>query len=160
MKMQILVTITVLLLSYKVSSITGRDNWQTIKSNREVMIQQPVFAGAFGPQGLFNACVTDEEFKSKTPVKVCLSYKQIFKSTTNGTHIDYECSDYEFKNITISRTFTQEECVKHDHIGECIEYDSVTSVYPTSFQLPVVEFNQGALNNFIFSKAYAVETCN
>ena len=160
MKIQTLMTLTILLASYNVFSITGRDNWSTIKSSHEVIIQQPIFAGAFGPQGLFNACATDEEFRSISPVKVCLSYKQVLRTSITGAYKDYECNHYEMRNIVIARTFTQEECVKNDRIGECIEYDSVTSVYPTSFQLPVISFNEGALNNFIFSKAYAVERCN
>ena len=160
MKTQTLMTLTILLMPYNVFSITGRDNWSTIKSSSEVIIQQPIFAGAFGPQGLFNACATDEEFRSKTPVKVCLSYKQVLKTSATGSYKDYVCNEYEIRNVVIGRTFTQEECVKHDRIGECIIYDSVTSVYPTNFQLPVISFNEGALNNFIFSKAYAVETCN
>ena len=159
MKVQILVTLTILLIPYNVFSITGRDNWQTIKLSREVIIQHPIFAGAFGPEGLFNACSTDEEFRSKRPVEVCLSYRQVTKYSQKGAYKDYECKDYEIKNVIISRTFTQEECVHHDHLGECIEYDLVTSVYPTSFQIPVISLNEGALNNFIFSKAYSVERC-
>ena len=160
MKLQILVASIVLLQSHNIVAITGKDNWETIKLSHEVIIQQPIFAGAFGPEGLFNACLTDEEFRSKKPVKVCLSYSQIIKYTQNRAYKDYECKDYEIKNVVISRTFTQEECVKHDHLGECIEYDSVTSVYPSHFQIPVISFNDGALNNFIFSKAYSVEKCN
>lgn len=160
MKTQKMVALTILLLPFNVFPITGRDNWQTIRSSHEVIIQQPVFAGALGPQGLFNACATDEEFRSKTPVQSCLSYRQVIKSSNKGLYKDYVCDDYESRNVVISRTFTQEECVKHNPIGECVEYDSVTSVYPTSFQLPVISFNEGGLNNFIFSKAYAVEKCN
>lgn len=152
--------ITVFLISASGFSITGRDNWQTIRASREVIIQQPTFAGAFGQQGLFNACATDEEFKSKSPVSTCLSYRQVISNSKTGPYKDYVCNDFETRNVTISRTYTQEECVKHDLTGECLEYDSVTSVYPTSFQLVVIESGSEQSGNFIFSKSYGVAACD
>lgn len=160
MKTQLMVTLTALLLSSDVFSITGRDSWQTIRSSHEVIIQHPVFAGAFGPEGLFNACATEEEFRSKIPVQKCLSYRQIIRTSNTGTYKDYVCNEYEAKNVSISRTYTQEECVKHDRSGECLEYDTVTSVYPTSFFLVVIESNANKSGNFIFSKAYSILACD
>lgn len=160
MKMQMMVALTVFLISSSSFSITGRDNWQTIRSSEEVLIQQPVFAGALGPQGLFNACATEEEFRSKTPVQNCLSYRPVMKTTNTGTYKDYVCEEYETKNVVISRTFTQEECVKHDRSGECLEYDSVTSVYPKRFQLVVIESRTDSSGNFIFSKSYSIPSCD
>ncbi len=160
MKTQMMVALTIFFLPYSGFSVTGRDSWQTIRSDHEVIIQHPVFAGALGPLGLFNACTTDEEFRSKTPVQTCLSYRQIIRTSNTGSHKDYVCNDYESKNITISRTYTQEECVKHDRFGECLEYDSVTSVYPTSFQLVVIESSTNPSGNLLFSKAYTIPACD
>lgn len=158
--MQLLVVLYTFLLPCIAYSITGRDDWQTIRSSQEVLIQQPVFAGAFGPLGLFNVCATDEEFKSITPVQTCLSYRQVIRTSNAGKYKDYVCNHYESRNIIISRTYTQDECVKHDYWGECLEYDSVTSVYPTSFQLPVIESRGETSNNFIFSKPYKMKACD
>lgn len=160
MKTQIMVALTVFLISASVFSITGRDKWDQIKSSNEVIIQQPIFAGAFGPKGLFNTCFTDEEFKSKAPVANCLSYHQVIVNSATGPYKDYVCSNSESRNVSISRTFTQEECVKHNRSGECLEYDSVTSVYPTSFQLVVIESGGGQSGNFIFSKPYRISACD
>lgn len=160
MKTQMMVTLTVFLISASVLAVTGRDNWATIRSSGEILIQQPTFAGAFGPEGLFNACSTDEEFKSKTPVSTCLSYRQVISQSSTGPYKDYVCSEYESRNVVISRTYTQEECVKHDRSGECLEYDSVTSVYPKIIQLVVIETGNEKSGNFIFSKPYKIPACD
>ena len=160
MKTQMMVALSIFLISNNGFSITGRDSWQTIRSTHEILIQHPVFAGALGPQGLFNACATEDEFRSKTPVKSCLSYRQVIKTSNAGTYKDYVCNEYESKNVTISRTYTQEECVKNDRSGECLEYDSVTSIYPTSFFLVVIEANNTSSGNFIFRKAYSIPACD
>jgi hypothetical protein len=154
------VTFAVFLISVNVLAITGRDNWATIKSSREILIQQPTFASAFGPEGLFNACSTDQEFKSKTPVTICLSYRKVVTNSKTAPYKDYVCNEYELRNVVISRTYIQEECVKHDRFKECIEYDSVTSVYPTSIQLVVIEIGDEKSGNFIFSKPYKIPSCD
>ena len=140
-------------------AITGRDNWQAIRGSREVLIQQPLFASAFGPQGLFNACYTEEDFRSVTPVESCLSYRPVIRHSSTGSYKDYVCNEYEKRNVIISRTYTQIECVKRTS-GECTEYDSVTSVYPTGFKLVVIEAEgPEAATDFIFMKTYAIPSC-
>lgn len=160
MKIQVMATIYVFLISTNALAVTGRDNWTSIRSSGEILIQQPTFAGAFGPQGLFNACATDEEFRSLTPVSRCLSYRQVTVDSPTGPYKDYVCSESESKNMAISRTYTQEECVKHDRSGECLEYDSVTSVYPKSIELVVIESGGEKTGNFIFSKPYKIPACD
>lgn len=160
MKIRMMLALTIFLISTSGFSITGRDNWQTIRASREVIIQQPTFAGAFGPQGLFNACATEEEFKSKLPVSTCLSYRQVFTDSKTGPYKDYACNDFETRNVSISRTFTQEECVRHNQNGECVEYDNVTSVYPTSFQLVVIEAGGEQAGHLIFTKSYGIPPCD
>jgi len=160
MKTHLMVILTIFLISASVLAVTGRDSWSSIKSSGEIIIQQPTFAGAFGKQGLFNACATEEEFKSITPVSTCLNYRQVIVSSSTGPYKDYVCNEYESRNVNISRTYTQEECVKHNRSGECLEYDSVTSVYPTSFQLVVIESGSEKTGNFIFSKPYNIPACD
>lgn len=159
MKAHVIVAISICVLPNNAFPITGRDNWQTISSSDEVNVIHPLFAGRFGPKGLFNACSTDEEFISKTPIQTCLSYKEISKNTDQGILKDYECRDYESKNVSISRTYTQVECVKYNHTGECLEYDSVTSVYPRALHLVVTDSNEESSNNLLFTKAYTVAAC-
>ena len=160
MKIQMMVTIFVFLISASVLAVTGRDSWTSIRSSGELLIQQPTFAAAFGPQGLFNACATDEEFKSLVPVSTCLSYRQVTIDSPTGPYKDYVCNESESRNVSISRTYTQEECVKHDRSGECLEYDSVTSVYPKSIDLVVIESGNEKSGNFIFSKPYKIPACD
>lgn len=141
-------------------ALTGKDRWQDIRTSPEVLIQHPTFAKAFGPQGLFNACVTEEEFRTIKPVTTCLSYKEVYKNNQR----EFECAESETRHIQISRTYNQNVCLRHapasfDSSGECLEYGNSTSVYPTSFKLAVIEGVGSEYGNLIFSKSYAVPTC-
>ena len=60
--------------------------------------------------------------------------------------------------MALSRTYTQVECVKRIY-GECVEYDSVISVYPTGFKLVVIEAEESDAS-FIFTKTYSVPACH
>jgi hypothetical protein len=167
MKFKLVMAIVLSLISFSALPLTGKDKWTEIRNSREVLIQQPTFAAAFGPQGLFNACATEDEFRSRNPVKICLSYKVVMKVNANNpteTYKDYECAEYESRQVSISRTYNQSSCIRHAPMddtssGECIEYGNATSVYPTSFQLAVIEAEGSQYGNFIFSKAYAVPSC-
>lgn len=159
MKARLIAILISIFFSISTFAVTGRDNWQTIRASREVLIQQPLFASAFGPQGLFNACYTDEEFRSVTPVESCLSYRPIIRHSPTGAYKDYVCGQYEKKNVTITRTYIQVECVKRLY-GECVEYDSVTSVYPTGFKLVVIEAEKSEVPIFIFMKTYSIPACD
>ena len=152
------------LLTQNAYPITGFDYWANIRSNHDVMIQQPTFAGAFGPNGLFNVCSTDDEFRSIRPVKTCLEYREIIRHSENGSYKDYTCVNYETKFVSISRTYIQNICVRYAPMtsqssGECLEHASVTSVYPTSIKFAVIEANGDEYGNFLFSKTYALSTC-
>lgn len=155
MKNKMVMTTLVFVISSAVVSISpalaisGRDTWKSIRASRDVLIEQPAFAGVFGDQGLFNACVTEDEFRSLVPVKTCLS---------NG------CQDYEIRNVTVNRVHTKNVCVRFAPMnayssGECVDYQVVTAVYPTSFKLPVIEGNGEQSGDYIFSKNYSVPAC-
>lgn len=154
MKKLLMVTAALSLIVSVLSSdpalaLTGKDNWKSIRSSRDVLIQQPSFAEVFGDQGLFNACATEDEFRSRTPVKTCLN---------NG------CSDFEIRNIVVNRVYNANVCVKFAPMsatssGECVDFDVVTAVYPTSFQLPVIEANGEQSGDYVFSKNYSIPAC-
>ena len=148
------------LISTSAFSLTGRDRWIDIRRDPEVLVQHPTFAKAFGPQGLFNACVSEDEFRTIKPVTTCLSYKEVFKNNQR----EFECAENETRHVQISRTYHENACVRHapataDSSGECLEYGNVTAVYPTSFKLAVIEAEGAEYGNLIFSKSYAIPTC-
>lgn len=162
MQKKMMIMLTLALASSSAFSVTGKDSWREIRTSGDLLIQQPTFAKVFGPQGLFNACATEDELKSLTPVKNCLSYREITKINpeTGAAYRDYACSEYEIKHVSISRTYTEDACVRHDNTsGECLAYSNVTSVYPTSFQFAVIEAEGISNGEFIFSKTYALPPC-
>jgi hypothetical protein len=154
-----------ILFSANTFAITGFDSWPTIKTSKEVTILQPTFASAFGPGGLFNACTTDNEFKSLSPVKTCLQYTSVTRyNTENKLYKDYECSAYDIREVSMSRTYIQNVCLKHAPMNsqvsvECIEYGLVNSVYPTTFSFPVVEASSEEHGSLLFSKTFAIVSC-
>lgn len=145
----VFITSTALISISPALAITGRDSWKVIRASHDVLIEQPAFAGVFGDQGLFNACATEDEFRSLVPVKTCLS---------NG------CEKYEIRNVTVNRVHTKNICVRFAPMnayssGECVDYKTVTAMYPTSFQLPVIEGDAEQSGDYIFSKNYSVPAC-
>lgn len=159
-KIMMMMLMVIPMISQTASALTGKDRWQDIRTNPEVLIQHPTFAKAFGPQGLFNACVTEDEFRTIKPVTTCLSYKEVIRNNQR----EFECAENETRHVQISRTYNQNICLRHapataDSSGECLEYGNSTSVYPTSFKLAVIEGVGSEYGNLIFSKSYAVPTC-
>jgi hypothetical protein len=153
------------LLTLDSFAITGFDSWKIIRASDDVIIQQPTFAGVFGPEGLFNACTTDDEFKSIKPVRNCVFYQAVKLNSERGLTNDYVCAAYETKQVSISRTYIQNVCVRYSPMspyssGECIEYESITSVYPTTFSLPVFDKSTQEYGEFLFSKTLALQSCD
>lgn len=159
------VCFTIALLTLDSFAITGFDSWKALRSSEDVIIQQPTFAGVFGPEGLFNACTTDDEFKSIRPVRNCVFYRTVKLNSERGISKDYVCAAYETKQVSISRTFIQNICVRYSPMsahssGECIEYESVILVYPTTFSFPVFERRPREYGEFLFSKTFALQSCD
>lgn len=159
--------LVVLLVNWKnAAAITGKNNWKEIISSDGLSIQQPAFSGVFGSSRLFNSCTTDDEFKSIKPVKICLEYKITTALKENGMEIesDYHCSRYETRPVSMSRTYLKNICVRYSpknsfSQGECIEYDQVTSIYPTAFSLAVIETDKEFYGQLLFLKTFAPQTC-
>lgn len=157
----------ILLFSQNIHAITGKDDWKTIRKNREVLVIQPAFAEAFGPKGLFNACLSGDEFRSINPVKTCVAYSEIASDDQNRSlsgYKKYNCTKYQTEHVSVPRTYTADRCVKFAPIneftsGECIEYAPNTSVYPTAYSFPVIEADGDQYGTHLFSKTYAIPEC-
>lgn len=140
MKKYLLVVIALVLVSPDIFAVSGKDRWSDIRKSREVLIQQPAFAQVFGPHGLFNACATEDEFRSLTPVKNCR-----------------DCAPGEEKIVTLSRNFVRDTCMRESFSEGCVEFSTREGFYPDSFYLPVIE---GARSeDFVFSKRFTLPAC-
>ena len=152
-------------LSTESFAITGKDSWSKLRSSGEVMILQPTFAGIFGPEGLFNACTTDHEFKSIKVVKNCIEFKEVTRESESGFFKDYICTSFETKHVSIRRNYIKNVCANFSQMtayssSECLQYESRKSVYPTTFSFIVIEASGEEFGNFLFSKTFALQSCD
>lgn len=157
-----------LLFSINAFAITGKDDWKTIRKDRDVLIVQPAFAERFGKNGLFNACVSGNEIRSINPVKNCVAYTQVENDNQNQNlsgYKNYNCTQYKEEYVGLNRQHTEERCIRFAPIneytsGECIAYGSSTAVYPTTYSLPVIEAEGEEYGTHLFSKTYALPECD
>lgn len=157
-----------LLFSITAFAITGKDDWETIRKSRAVLIVQPAFAERFGKDGLFNSCVSGNEIRSITPVKNCVAYTQVDNENQNQNlsgYKNYNCTQYRKEHVSMNRLHTKEHCVRFAPIneytsGECEAYEPSSAVYPTSYRLPVIEAEGDEYGTHLFSKTYALPECD
>lgn len=150
-------------------AVTGRDSWQSIRQTPGLVLLQPKFAQAFGPRGLFNACITDEQFRSITPVNTCVLYK--------GT----TCAESALQPVTMERVSNRKVCWEqvpsesNDERGseklsqekpyeqpyeECLSDPYASSPLSSiSFYIPVIERSKEGKDKFLFSKKYSLPAC-
>lgn len=166
-KMKATILFALLFISFDIFAITGKDDWKTIRKSREVLIQHPSFTERFGPKKIFNICVSGDEFKSIGPVKNCVAYNEVESDDQNRSlsgYKEYNCTKFITENIVMNRVHTNERCVRFAPIneytsGECLEYSPVTSFYPTSYSLPIIEADGDQYGTHLFSKTYAIPEC-
>ncbi len=144
-----------------------RDSWSTLRSSRDVLILQPGIVMSMGKAGVFNTCATDSELRSINPVKTCTAYERVVHGNPNseaGGWIEYVCTNYETKDITITREHEEQVCVKWSRTteastGECLEYQTVTKTYPRDFSIEVVGANGEMYMQHMFNKSYSLPDC-
>lgn len=145
MKLSTIALITSLFTSINLFAITGQDRWEMIRASTDVYIQQPSFAQVFGQHGLFNACHTPKEFKSLTPVKNCITYRNVIHHTSEGAFNDYVCTKYEKKFASVSRFY--------------LKNGSTHAIYPETIKLIVFEAQDSEAAAFLFAKNYTLPPC-
>jgi hypothetical protein len=134
------------LFPHRAFAVTGKDSWEIIRKTPGLIIVQPQFAQAFGTKGLFNVCVTDEQFRNINPVESCSGNK------SDG------CIEYTLQQVTVERLFSRNICTERQY-EKCMSYDTVVQTYPNSFYLPVLEKKANGTKQLIFSKKYSVPEC-
>lgn len=153
-------------LSSTAFAFSEKSEWSEIRKNTKINIVQPRFAEAFGPSGLFNACVSEDEIKSINPVVVCLNYKNVQKgiNTEIGTYIELVCTKSAVQDVIISKTHSQTVCTKRAppteiSSNECIEWGSKDVIYPNNYSIEIVRADKLEAGNHLFNKTLTLPTC-
>jgi len=146
---------------------TRKDNWETIRKDKDLMIEQPKFAKDMGPDGIFNVCATDDEFRSIRPVETCLDYKIIKtapESTEFGMYPDFYCQQEAEGVVIVSRMSTEQVCEEsvsqetEDKNATCLE-STQEGLMPTNVSLHVMKKRGSIKGEHVFNKNYQIPEC-
>lgn len=151
-------------------SALDSSSWSDIRAQRDLIVSQPGYATPLGEEGVFNACVAGDVFKSIKPVKYCSDYKVIEVTSMDPEFVPYtttECLAYSTHDVEVSRHQMQGICTKYnpDANGDnggpfCLENGEVPITLDTTVSLEVIR--TGAGDNSIESvgyKSYTIPAC-
>jgi hypothetical protein len=165
MKNILMVMASILAISSSAFALSANDSWNTIRSSNAVAVAQPQFAGAFGPAGLFNACVDGGSFMSMTPVRVCSDWRVIQIGQGETATTEGRCFAWSTQRATVARDQVQKTCLQwSDSSGEtgvlqCLREGTVYVQYPTSFNLAVTSMGNTDYGYTLFTKSFTVPNC-
>ena len=144
-------------------SLNKDSSWEQINKDPSLAYNAPL-SDTFGPQGVFNACATETELKSLTPIQVCLEYK-----TTPGSGElppETTCVRTGMQIMTLARDYDRDECVawtpvsESENPPECTRTEAHHYHLDTTFPIAVFErFNYGETQEALFTKDYTVPAC-
>jgi hypothetical protein len=152
------------LFSQSSFAASPKDSWSKLRADRNVIILQP---HVLMQMGAFNACATDTELRSINAVKTCTAYKEVVHGNPNseaGGYIEYVCTNYEMKDMTIEREHQEQVCTKwlppsEASSGECREWSTVTRTYPRDFSVEVVSSVGEMYMQHLFNKNLSLPDC-
>jgi hypothetical protein len=164
MKKTLMIAAVIVASTYAMAAhATSRnDTWSKIFADSSLIVSTP-YSGTFGPMGIFNACATDTEFQSISPVKVCTQYSYV--PSTNDTDYPghYDCVKTELRITSLPRTGTRHSCVKQDVSDEgnatCLQWADSAYTLSTTMEIQVVYGSGDAYNSAAFTKEYTVPAC-
>jgi hypothetical protein len=146
---------------------TSKDNWEEILLDKDLYVEQPDFAKDMGPEGIFNICASENEFRSVEPVGTCVDYKIIETapdSTEFGLFPEYHCKNEAPGNVIVSRMSQEIVCAKsvrqerEDQNATCLE-PRLEGKLPTKLNLNVLKRRGENKGTPVFIKEYEIPKC-
>jgi hypothetical protein len=99
------------------------------------------YDGALHEINLKNACVTSDEVRTINPQTVCteLEPHTTVGNGEMGTVTEWECVNWETKQLAYSRAFTRTVCLKNApvneaHSGECLKWGTREDFLPATIK--------------------------
>lgn len=141
-----------------------KDSWAKLRADRNVIILAP---NILSQMGAFNACATDSELRSISPVRTCTAYKEVVHGNPNseaGGWVEHVCTNYEMRDVSIAREHEEQVCTKwiqpsEASPGECKEWETVTKTYPRNFSVEVVSAVGEMYMQHLFDKTLSLPDC-
>lgn len=151
---------------------TPRSSWEQIKNDRSVRFLNLPLVNTLGENGILNACVEGDVFKSVEDVKTCVATAIGKERVDNGEGSSYEreytyCTQYQYLPVTVARAHKQSVCAEWKQVNdgensrwECVKTKEVDAVFGTKFNIDVyIEQGGEAGLNYAFTKAFEVPAC-
>ncbi len=148
-------------------AVSLKDTWNAIRFNQELLILQPDFAEVMGSEGLFNACATDETFRSLNPVKICKEYREIKRQDNvaySGNYSEFKCVIWKNENIEVSRTIEEKTCrtntiISKNYPDGCLDYDFLEVKLPLTHKLEIVHGKGQLTMHHVMMKSFTIPDC-
>ena len=151
-----------------VGAPTASDTWVTIRADRDMVVVQPRFVGAFGEAGIFNVCSDGAYLRTIRPVETCTNFSLVDDDHEGVTETKFVCTNYELKHVRINRETTEDVCIRYapasnheEHVGKCVVMEERPVIYPNTFELEVRHFTHGedSVGTPLFTKPYTIPDC-
>ncbi len=157
----VMMILAAVLVSSNAFAVSASDSWATIRASYAVAIAQPQFAGAFGTDGLFNACDAGEAYKSINPVKVCVKGEVVYSG--NGETASAVCEQYAEQNVVVAKNNEETVCLEYGKVAEdyvgCVKTGTKAVRYDNAFNLAVTSMGGNDYGTTLFTKAYSAPAC-
>jgi hypothetical protein len=159
----LLISLAGLLIGFNAYSYPSPDkSWDQLRNDYQTRIEGSVFVG-YGPDGIFNVCTTETEFRSINPIKVCV--ETVVTPPRGEAPGDSFCKRAEYRHTSQPRSYTAKECSKWESIvneadvsHKCVEWKDVTVTMPTRHILDVYQIG-GEADYLVFRRAYDIPAC-
>ena len=146
------------------------DSWERMFKDKSLFFVQPHFAMPLGPKGVFNACISGNQFKSVSQVRVCADLRGRWvegRGEAESGHYDYHCERWENRDIVIERTQKEVYCEVYNpqYGGEgssefCLKFGLRDVTYGATHTLEVVRDNQKPYRSTLVYKEYEIPVCH
>lgn len=147
---------------------TSKDSWEEIHMDKDLYVEQPDFAQDMGPNGIFNVCASENEFRSIEPVGTCLDYKIVEtapESTEFGMFPEYHCQNEAPGNVIVSRMSKEVVCTesvrqeREDQNATCVE-ERLEGKLSNKMNLNVLKRRGEHKGSTVFIKEYNIPACS
>ena len=157
-------------LSWAFGRAASDQSWQEIRADSGLQVVQPQYAAEFGEEGLFNACVEGDVFRSISPVRACVESEVVHHPSPRreASWDEVICRRWDFRDGAVARTFEESYCVsghmerfEDSSRWKCDREGVRTVVRPIEVTLEVRRVHRGhGIETKAFDKSFQVPNCN
>lgn len=147
------------LFSVNAFAFTANSSWEQIFASNKTSFGH---AYNFGGIALENACVTDANVQSKTPVTVCTKWEERYVNQGDASYWETVCAEKTQAIAVSPRTYAQPVCEAYEGNAEagyvCTKFGQKSVTIPATISVEVFENHGEVMTSF--KKDYTLPACN